>query len=254
MSDSTPAVYSRQLRFRHALQREIGRIAVPLWAPFIAFVMRAVLGYRIEDLAQVRGDFRRIREQSDAPLLICSNHLTLIDSCLIAWALNPTWRYITHFNQLPWNTPERRNFAATRLSRLVVYLAKCIPISRGGGRGEVAGVLQRIAYLLGRGEVALVFPEGGRSRSGRVTLESLAWGVGRIVAAVPHCRVACVYLRGEKQESWGSIPNVGDRFYAKVESIEPKSDHRGARRSRDLASQIVTRLSRMEKEYFDGRQ
>ena len=47
---------------------------------------------------------------------------------------------------------------------------------------------------------------------------------------------------------------MGDRFDVSVEVIEPKSDHRGARRSRDLATQIVSQLSRMEKEYFDGRE
>jgi len=254
VSEASPAAAPWQFRFRHALQREIGRIAAPFWIPPAVFVMRFILGYRIESIKKVRAEFRSIREAADAPLLICANHLTLIDSCIIAWALAPTWRLAFQFDVLPWNTPERRNFAATWLSRTLVYLAKCIPISRGGTRTEIASVLNRVAYLLRNGEHALVFPEGGRSRTGRVTSQSLAWGVGRIVAAVPDCRVACVYMRGHTQESWGSIPNVGDRFYVEVECIEPKSDHRGARRSRDLAGQIVSHLSKMEKDYFDGRE
>jgi hypothetical protein len=36
--------------------------------------------------------------------------------------------------------------------------------------------------------------------------------------------------------------------------IEPKSDLRGARRSRDLALQVTAQLALMEAEYFDGRQ
>jgi len=242
------------VRFRHGLQRLIGRIVGPLWLPLASFVLRVILGYRMDGLKEVRAEFLRIRQQSTAPLLICANHLTLIDSFIVAWALAPTWRYMVRFDELPWNTPERRNFAATVLSQVLVYLAKCIPISRGGSREQISSVLARIGYLLSRGELALVFPEGGRSRSGRVTTDSVAWGVGRIVASLPQCRVACIYLRGETQESWGSIPNVGDRFYAKVECIEPKSEYRGARRSRDLANQIVAQLARMEKEYFDGRQ
>lgn len=235
------------------MQREIGRLVAPFWIPPSVFLIRFILGYRMPEIKQVREDFKRIREESDLPLLVCANHLTLIDSVLIAWALAPMWRYLIHFDWLPWNTPERRNFAATGLSRVMVYIAKCIPISRGGDRSEVAAVLNRVAYLMQRGEIALVFPEGGRSRSGRVSTQSLAWGVGRIVASVPQCRVACVYVRGHRQESWGSIPHVGDRFYAKVDVIEPKSDYKGARRSRDLATQIVSKLSNMEKEYFDGR-
>jgi len=35
--------------------------------------------------------------------------------------------------------------------------------------------------------------------------------------------------------------------------IEPKTDCRGARKSRDLARQIVSQLASMEQEYFDGR-
>jgi hypothetical protein len=247
-------VVARGVRFRHGLQRAIGRIVGPLWLPVASFILRVILGYRIDQLKEVRAEFQRIRQQSTGPLLICANHLTLIDSFIVAWALAPTWRYMVHFDELPWNTPERRNFAATILSRILVYLAKCIPISRGGSREEVSAVLGRVAHLLLRGELAVVFPEGGRSRSGRVTADSVAWGVGRIVASVPQCRVACIYLRGENQESWGSIPTVGDCFYAKVECIEPKSEYRGARRSRDLANQIVAHLARMEKEYFDGRQ
>lgn len=253
MADSTATKVDRKLRVRHAIQREIGRIIAPLWLPIIVFVLRVILGYRIENLAAIREKYRQIREESDAPLLICPNHLTLIDSLIIAWGINPTWRYALHFDELTWNTPERRNFAATWVSRSLIYMAKCIPISRGGERAEVAGVLARVIHLLQQGELAVLFPEGGRSRTGRVTSESLAWGVGRIVAAVPECRVLCVYLRGSTQETWGSIPNMGDSFYLDMECIEPKSDHRGARRSRDLANQIVSKIAHLERKYFDAR-
>ncbi len=254
MSEAAQASVSYRFRFRHAMQREIGRLAAPFWVPLAVFIMRFIFGYRIRELKRVREHFRRIRESSTAPLLICANHLTMIDSCIIAWALVPWWRYVLHFDDLAWNTPERRNFGSTWLSRTLIYLAKCIPILRGGPRSEVAEVLSRVSYLLRRGEIALLFPEAGRSRTGRVTTESLAWGVGRIIAAVPHCRVACVYLRGDLQETWGSFPNVGDQFTIDVECIEPKSDFRGARRSRDVANQIAAHLARMERKYFDGRE
>jgi 1-acyl-sn-glycerol-3-phosphate acyltransferase len=254
VTDSAAKMVDRKLRRRHAVQRELGRLFAPLWLPVTVFVLRFVLGYRIENVVAIREEYRRIRNESDAPLLICPNHLTLIDSFIIAWALNPTWRIAAHFDDLPWNTPERRNFAATWLSRILVYLAKCIPISRGGERAEVAGVLARVVHLLNAGEIAVLFPEGGRSRTGRVTSDSLAWGVGRIVAAVPNCRVLTVYLRGSTQETWGSIPNVGDSFYLEMECIEPKSDHRGARRSRDLANQIVASIAHLERNYFDDRE
>lgn len=253
MSGSPPSSVSRRIRFQHAVQREFGRLIGPFWIPPIVFFLRFVLGYRIDNVVALRQQYRQLREESDAPLLICPNHLTLIDSAIVAAALVPWWRYVIHFDELPWNTPERKNFARTGVTRALVFIAKCVPISRGGERSEVARVLERVTYLVSRGEVALVFPEGTRSRTGRVSSQSIAWGVGRVIASTPGCRVLCIYSRGDTQETWGSIPNMGDHFYVSMECFEPKSDYKGARRSRDLAGQVVARLSQMEGVYFDGR-
>ncbi|MGH0036020.1 MAG: lysophospholipid acyltransferase family protein [Myxococcota bacterium] len=236
------------------MQRVIAWLAAPFWVPAAALVMRLGLGYRIRDVARHRARYREVLEESGAPLLVCANHLTMIDSFLVGWALGSPFWFLVHFDRLPWNVPEATNFAARTWSAVASYLAKCIPVLRGGRREDVARVLERIVHLLQRGEVAVMFPEGGRSRSGRVDVEQSAWGVGRVVAAVPDCRVLCVYLRGDHQGSWGTIPARGERFEVRTECIEPKSDHRGARRSRDLARQITAQLARMEGEYFDGRQ
>lgn len=238
------------MRRRHGVQRAVGWLVAPLWVPAAALVLRFGFGYRIADVARTRQAFARIRSESSAPLLICANHLTLIDSFIIAWALAPSWRYVVDFDALPWNTPEETNFAATKRSRALVYLAKCIPIRRGGSREDVAEVLDRIRYLLERGEVALLFPEGGRSRTGRVDVDNAAWGIGRIIGAVEGCRVACVYMRGDAQSSWSDYPARGDRLRVSVTRVEPKSDARGARRTRDLAHQVVAQLALMEEEHF----
>ena len=243
----------RRLRFQHALQREIGRIAAPLWVVLAGGYLRFVKGYRIQGVRETRREFRRIRAHSKVPILICANHLTLIDSMLVAWALCSTWRFSWNWWEFPWNTPERKNFARTRFQRLIGYLAKCIPITRGGTREEVADALKRVSHLTSKGELALIFPEGGRSRTGRVELDAAAWGVGRIVASIPGCRVLCIYLRGEGQQAYSDLPVVGERFHVAMRCIEPKSDSRGVRRSRDLAKQILTQLLYLEKQYFDGR-
>jgi len=239
---------------QHRLQRALAWLAAPLWVPLAAVVLRFGLGYRIRDLRRHRDRYRELLRESRAPLLVCANHLTMIDSFLVGWALGSPFEFLLRFDRMPWNVPEATNFAARAWSAAASYLAKCIPVLRGGRREEVARVLARVVYLLQRGEVALMFPEGGRSRSGRVEVERAAWGVGRVVAAVPDCRVLCVYLRGDRQESWGAMPAPGDRFDVLTECIEPKSDHRGVRRSRDLAHQITAQLVRMEGSYFDGRQ
>ena len=247
----------RRLPFRHGVQREVGRLLAPLWVPLAVLLMRFWMGYRIEGVEELREKFARIREArraSGVPLVICANHLTLIDSFLVAWALAPAWRYMLHFDELPWNVPEQRNFGATRRDRAGAWVMKCIPIVRGGAREEVAEVLERVAGLTARGEVALVFPEGGRSRSGRVDMANAAWGVGRIVGALPGCQVVCVYLRGRGQESWSALPARGEVLQGDVDCIEPKSDAKGVRRSRDFSRQIVAKLASMEEEHFLGRQ
>lgn len=222
----------------------------PFWTLPAAALMRFRFGYRIEGLSELRAQFSRIRRESRSPLLICANHLTLVDSFLIAWALSPAWRYPFDFSALPWNTPERENFAGSTRTAIFAYIAKCIPIRRGGSREETAAVIAQVQHLLSRGEIALIFPEGGRSRSGRVELESAAWGVGRIVGSLPDCRVLCLYMRGRSQDAWGQRPAKGERFDVQLACIEPKSDARGARRWRDLSRQIVAQLGRMEESHF----
>jgi 1-acyl-sn-glycerol-3-phosphate acyltransferase len=248
-----PVRLSERAAFAHALQRATSAAIAPLWIPLAMGYFRFVRGYRFSDLEGVRGEFDRIRRESAAPLLLCANHLTLIDSIVIGWALRSAWGYTKDWDSFAWNTPERTNFAGNWMHVVLTYLAKCIPITRGGKREETGSVLNRVAYLLSRGEVALVYPEGGRSRSGRVDSESAAWGVGRIVGAVPGCRVVCIYMRGDAQETWSSLPAKGDTLSIALACIEPKSDSRGARKSRDLARQIVGKLASMEEEYFDGR-
>ena len=243
-----------EMKKRHARQRLVSMVAGPLWVGLSVLVMRFWYRYRIADVERVRAQYRAIRAQSNAPMLVCANHLTLVDSFLAAWALGSGAYWVTHPDELPWNTPESTNFGRTRLHRLAIFLAKCIPITRGGAREEVGGVLDRVKHLLVNGETALIFPEAGRSRTGRVEESSAAWGVGRIVGSVPGCRVLCVYMRGASQETWGDFPKTHDTMHVSLACIEPKSDTKGVRRSRDLGQQIVRQLQCMEEDYFDARQ
>jgi hypothetical protein len=99
----------------------------------------------------------------------------------------------------------------------------------------------------------MVFPEGQRSRTGRVELESAAYGVGRIVGSLAGCRVLCVYLRGEGQETYSDAPRRGERFRGRMALIEPKSDQPGLRGSLDIARQVVAQLVELERSHFDDR-
>ncbi len=240
-------------RLELALQRGIAYALAPLTVPAVVAVLRLGFRYRIEGLREVRRAYAAIRRENGAPLLLCANHLTLIDSFLIGWALGSPWFYLIHFSSLAWNLPERMNFATTFTRRVAAYIFKCLPIQRGGPRGEATQVMQRFASLLARGEVGLVFPEGGRSRTGRVDPEAAAYGVGRMLRSLPGCRVLCVYMRGEGQDDWSDFPARGDRFRVSLRWVEPKTDHPGLRGSLEIAKQIVGCLADMEQRYFDGR-
>jgi hypothetical protein len=249
---NAPTGLPQRARLALALQRAVGFALSPFTTLAAALLLRVWLRLRFEETGELRRAFRRFRRSSGAPLLVCGNHLTMIDSALIAYALgSPAW-YVLHFASLPWNVPDRNNFAAKPWQRALAYIYKCLPIERGGSREQVAGALARFTHLLRHGEVGLIFPEGRRSRSGRVEQENAAYGVGRIVKSVPGCRVLCVYLRGDAQHQYSNVPARGDTLRARIAWLEPKSDQSGVRGSLDIARQIVLRLAELERDHFDA--
>jgi len=235
------------------VQREVGRLLSGFWILGAAFVLRFVCRYKIRDVASARKRFRTLVSESESPILICPNHLTMADSAIVTWALGGSWWNLFHYRWVPWNVPEYHNFAGTWLNRFAAWTAKCIPIVRGGPREHISAVLKKIEYLVARGETAIIFPEGGRSRTGRIQIESLAHGTGRIVNAIPNCHVLCVYLRGDRQETWSRMPARGDSFSVDFELFRPESEASGLRRSRDFAHQIGERLVKLEERYLAGR-
>jgi 1-acyl-sn-glycerol-3-phosphate acyltransferase len=240
----------RRDRLALAVQHAVGRLLSPVWVPASVVLMRWGLGWRIADAARARREYRQLWQSHDGPLIVCANHLTLIDSAVIAWALGSWAWFLAHYAALPWNVPEHRNFATSLGSRLLVYLMKCVPVVRGGDRAAVAGVLARLTHLLRRGEAVLLFPEGGRSRTGRVDVENATYGVGQLIAALPGCRVVCVYLRGEGQEDFTDLPARGERFHVRLATLRPVSPLHGMRAVRDLSQQVMRALVGLEREHF----
>ncbi len=251
----TPKPSELPFRDRAALrvQRLVGHLSALVWIPVCVILIRYVFRWRIEGVEDTRRAFRELRA-SKGPLLVCPNHLTMLDSFLVAHALgSPVWHMLHFSASMPWNVPERRNFASTWWKQALVYLMQCVPIERGGDREAVAGVFARLGHVLGRGNPVLVFPEGQRSRTGRVDPKASTYGVGRLVKSQPGCRVLCVYLRGEKQESWSDRPASDQSFHVSLECFEPKSDHRGLRGSVDLSRQILSCLAALEERHLAAR-
>jgi 1-acyl-sn-glycerol-3-phosphate acyltransferase len=235
------------------LQWLVGRLLAPLWVPLAAALMRLGFGWRIRDAARHRAAYARLLAQDRRPLLIAANHLTMVDSCIIAWGLGSSLGHVLRYRGLPWNAPLQARVESSWLWRALAYVMKCVPVPRGGDRQAVAGVLERLRRLMRSGEAVLLFPEAGRSRTGRVDTASVAQGVGRLVHELGDCRVLCVYLRGDAQRTYSTVPARGDTFTLATRLVEPRTELRGVRASRDLAMQVLDQLVEMEREYFEAR-
>ena len=229
-----------------ARQRAAGLFAAPVCVPLAILTMRFGFAWRIRDVASIRAQYARLLAER-RPLLVVANHLTMADSALIGWGLASATGHVLRYRGLPWNVPDQSRVDSSWLWRTLAYVMKCIPMPRGGGRDVVAGVLERLRHLLRSGQVVLMFPEGGRSRSGRVDPEMAAHGVGRLIKEVEGCRVLCVYLRGDAQQTWSDLPARGDTFTIATRLVEPRTALRGLRASRDLSAQVLDHLADLER-------
>jgi 1-acyl-sn-glycerol-3-phosphate acyltransferase len=222
------------------------------FAGLIVVLMRWAGGYRIENRAEIRRRFREITRDK-TPLLICLNHLTFIDSALLMWAMASNPWYVFHFRCFSWNLPAGDFFKKKLIYRVVALFSKCIFIHRDGSRDHKYGILSVCRFLLTRGEVVSIFPEGKRSRSGRFEPEKVTFGVGKILESLPDCRVLCVYIRGDRQKTWSNYPPRGSKLHISMDLITPRTDLQGREAHFDLTMQIARNLKRMEDEYFLSR-
>lgn len=234
------------------VQRFVGWMFLLPFAGFLVFLMRVVRGYRIEDMERLRREFKAISADR-TPLLICANHLTFIDSALMLWAFGSNPWYFFNFRAFSWNLPAGDFFKKKLNYRLVAFLNKCIFIHRDGSKQHKDAILGMCRYLLNRGEIVSVFPEGRRSRSGRFDREKVTFGVGKVLSTVPGCRVLCVYLRGDKQETFSDYPAKHSVFRVSTRVIRPSTNATGRDGYFELVSQISDNLQAMEAQYFTGR-
>ncbi|OIP93307.1 MAG: hypothetical protein CO013_01015 [Syntrophobacterales bacterium CG_4_8_14_3_um_filter_58_8] len=243
----------RRDRLLLGLQYVLGRIAVVLTVP-LCFLFVRLMGYRIRDLKRIRSEVKRLYRAYGGPWIVCPNHLTMIDSLVISYGMFSLADHILHFRRVLWNLPERKNFQRNLFLVLLCYLAKCLPVERGGSREALQLLLEKCSRVLDWGQSLLVFPEGGRSRTARINQENFSYGVGRFLDEKNRCRVMLVYLRGDGQERYGTMPRFGERFTMTVEVFDPGVvDVGGLRRQREYARRIIERLAGMEDEYFAGR-
>lgn len=228
-------------------------IFTPITFGLSAFIMRHVLRYRWEDFRAVRRQFKRLIKDDPRPLIICPNHLTMIDSLIIIWAMTPFYTALGRPGLFPWNTPEKTNFAHLGPIRFFAFISKCIELVRLGTRKQTTLLMDRLKTLLSWGQSIMIFPEGARSNTGHIDGETYAYGVGKLIddarSAGLDPRIVLVYLRGKNQVQKSTIPRRGETFYLAARLINPRSESKGLRASRDLSSQLIQGLQDMEAQY-----
>lgn len=236
--------------FKLTIQRFLGLIAIIPLTGTIVLIFKYRLKYKIRDIKEVRRQYRELTKEN-LPILVCPNHLTMIDSVVLMWATGSVFWFQFHFGKFFWNVAARENFQKTCWRAFITYLGKCIPIDRDGSKKHHDLILQKTIYLLNKKETFLYFPEGGRSRVKRIDLDNIRYGVGKLLAELPQTKVICVYMRGDGQEEYSFIPQKYEVFSVKMRAVYPQSKHKGLRAHRDLSYQIMNTLKEMEDEYFE---
>jgi 1-acyl-sn-glycerol-3-phosphate acyltransferase len=232
------------------IQTIAGRMASLVLAPLYILFLR-VMGYRIRDLRRIRRQWKDLTREHAGPWLSCANHLTMIDSLLITYGLLSLLDHFRNYERVPWNLPEQANFYHSLSLRVICYLSKCLPVHRGGNRDDIKNTLVACRELLAAKQHLMIFPEGGRSRTGRIDRENFSYGAGRFMTDHPDCRVLCVYLRGDRQENYSTFPHRGDRFTLEMHALIPEPTAlSGLKAQRHHAGRIIEDLSQMEEEYF----
>jgi 1-acyl-sn-glycerol-3-phosphate acyltransferase len=231
------------------VQTMVGRVVIFILAPMI-FCFFKISGYHIRDLEKTRDECRKYFKGHQGPWLICANHLTMIDSLILAYAMMPIYQYTFRFNLIPWNVPEKKNFQRNIFSSMICYSLKCIPISRGGNRDRVKATLNKCMVLLQKHQNLMIFPEGTRSRTGYICTRDFPYGVGRLLNGVPECKVLCIYARGDHQRYHSTLPRYKEVFSVKTEVIRPVTKMKGLKAQRDISGQIIRHLFKMENNYF----
>jgi hypothetical protein len=242
----------QRIKYSLLLQYMLGRLAV-FFVGTLVFLAIRMARYRIRRISEIRRQVADIMRRHRGPWLICGNHLTLVDSFIIAYGMFPLHRYLFQYRLVPWNLPEYMNFSRNPVVGAFCYLLKCVPVMRGGDREDVKRTLEKCAWLLENGENLMIFPEGTRSRTGRVNTEEFTYNVGQMYWNTPSCGVLCVYLRGDGQETYSNFPRFGERFHMQVAECTPRSPSTGRRAYRDCATWIVRQLAEMEQAYFASR-
>jgi phosphopantetheinyl transferase (holo-ACP synthase)/1-acyl-sn-glycerol-3-phosphate acyltransferase len=248
------AVDVKPLRLQWRLSRAL---AVPV-SLLVTTVSRLYFGYRLdENVDALRADIWRKLDAHDGPVIWAANHLTLIDSFLIYWAIFPLDRLLED-RRIPWSTPEYTNYyklggpVQSAFVRGLLYLCRCIPFLRGGEDAASESWRQKAfdkcAWVLREGGAVFVYPEAGRSRSGWLEPKRPKDFLGKLALEVPSSKFLVVYLRSERQISTTACPPKGDRLRVAADLIDGVLP--GETNPRDISQRLFNRLAELQQEWW----
>lgn len=233
------------------IQRTLDWICfLPVCGPLI-LIFKWGLQIRVADLKSWRARYKELTKDP-SPLIICSNHLTYIDSIILIYAFGHHLWYWLHFRRLTWNTPGA-NYRSNKLFRFVFFFAKCLTIDRSGTRAHKMGVLSVVRDLLKKGEVLTIFPEGRRSKTGFFDDSKLAYGVGKIASELPSCRILCIHMRSPTQSQASGFPKKGSLFHLSGELLSYGPGELSAMKDPTtvVTLEIAKRIKKLEAAYFN---
>ena len=187
------------------------------------------------------------------PFILVSNHLALIDSWFAGYAIAFP-KFLWKHWLLTWHMPEEKNYCRGFLAPFL-WLNRTIPIIRGVAPIEQKVARDKVVSVLTNGEAIHIFPEGTRSRSGRI--ENYTAGIGRIYMGVPDCSILPIYIRGA--EKILPIRTKSPRLFKNIDIVIVKprkltSPDHGIQGRVDISRQVFSILSVMGKEYFESSQ
>ena len=241
---NSPAIGAREVAWLK-LQRVLGWATFAVVGPGAVVAMRGVRNNTMTGVAEARRVYREALA-TGRPVIICPNHLTMVDSGFLAWALAPLHEYLRHFDRFSWNVAAVEHFHKNAFLKTIVFLCKTVPIDRTGDEAQRKAVVEKLRWLVSHGEVLTIFPEGTRSRTGRIDPANVTYGVGQILKELDRPLVLCAYLRGRKQRGASGVPAWGDVVDLSVEVLEPSTSETGLRAIRDLSRQVILKLKTME--------